>query len=78
MIFSICITMNPMTYVSAQESNPTAELLQYGTADGTAINYYFGADGNPYTIVNGEQMLVALPLAQYLVTDEEILNELHS
>lgn len=78
LILSICIAMSPMTYVSAQESDSTAELLQYVAADGTTINYYLGTDGNPYTTVSGEQVLVALPLEQYLVTDEEILNELRS
>lgn len=78
LILSICIAMSPMTYVSAQENDPTAEMLQYVTADGTTINYYLGTDGNPYTMINGEQVLVALPLEQYLVTDEEILNELRS
>lgn len=37
--------------------------------DGEEIEYYFGADGNPYTMSDGEECMVAIP--QYEVDESE-------
>lgn len=78
LILSVCIAITPASHASAQELSPSPEILQYTDINGNTINYYLGTDGNPYTTINGEQVLVALPLEQYMVTDKETRNELYS
>ena len=46
--------------------------------DGTKIQYYLDEIGNPYRIINGEKVYIALALDHLAVTDSEIILELNS
>lgn len=46
--------------------------------DGTQINYYLDSDGLPYVIRNGIKVYAAIPLEQFIITDENLLRELNA
>lgn len=54
------------------------EAYTYTLEDGTIINYYLDEDGLPYIIEDGEKIYIGLPLPQFEVTDEKVLNDLNA
>ena len=54
------------------------EAYSYTLEDGTVINYYLDEDGLPYIIEDGEKIYIGLPLPQFEVTDEKVLNDLNA
>lgn len=53
------------------------EAYTYTLEDGTIINYYLDEDGLPYIIENGEEVYIGLPLPQFEIKDEKVLDELN-
>lgn len=46
--------------------------------DGTQVNYYLDNNGLPYVIRNGSKFYAAIPLEEFIITDENLLNELNA
>lgn len=60
------------TPVYAQEQDSSDEVF----GGDEKIPYYFDDEGNPYVIIDNEQLYILLPLPQFKVTDEKIISEL--
>ena len=54
------------------------KVLQHIDVEGKTYDYYLDDVGNPYMIIDGEKMYVALPLAHLRVTDPQKIEELNS
>ena len=80
----LSIMMVIFLVLSSSSSVFAAEALQLGVVwekfvfNGETYNYYYGSDGNTYTIHNGEVMPIIIPKHAKAVKDPEILAMLNA
>lgn len=51
-------------------------LYTYVFPNGVIVEYYVDDDGHPYNYDNGEKIFLSLPLEQFIVTDQKLIDEI--
>lgn len=72
LIFSFTLPL----YAFAESSNDDS--FTWTAEDGTTIQYYLDENGLPYIIEKSKKTYIGLPLLQFKITDESVLDELNA
>ncbi len=69
---TLCTMCTPMASAAYYDLPYT-----YTYDNGEVVKYNLDSDGNPYAFIDGEKVPLLLPLAQFKVTDNKLINELN-
>lgn len=77
-LFMALILFLMLTFPSFAAMSSTGQGNVFSFPDGTSITYYLDEANNPYRIINGQKVYVALALEHLEVTDPILLAELNN